>query len=118
MKPEKVIAAFARLVEIIEGCGYSRKFAARLPPERMDELMVIEDDDRIVLMNHLFFMCEEGKNLTVEAIEEYLRQNNDYARSRLEKAMRWLGFVQGMLVAAGVCSIQQMKVINGPDGSD
>lgn len=49
------------------------------------------------------------------AAELYVQALFADVRGRYEKAMRWLGFVQGMLVAASVCSITQMKVINGPE---
>lgn len=37
---------------------------------------------------------------------------------RREKAMRWLGFVQGVLWAHGCASIDELKRINMPDGGD
>lgn len=49
---------------------------------------------------HLAFMCEEGVRL-VEA-------------GRREKAMRWLGFVQGALWASGRAPIDTLKRMNMP----
>lgn len=49
---------------------------------------------------HLVFMCIEGAS---------------YAEHRREKAMRWLGFVQGALWAHGLASIEEMKAVNRPD---
>lgn len=49
---------------------------------------------------HLVFMCEEGST---------------YAEERREKAMRWLGFVQGGLWAHDLAPIQDLKNMNRPD---
>lgn len=51
---------------------------------------------------HLVFMCEEGST---------------YAEGRREKAMRWLGFVQGALWAHGLAPIDELKNMNRPDAS-
>lgn len=48
---------------------------------------------------HLVFMCEEGAS---------------YAEHRREKAMRWLGFVQGALWALGKAPIEDLKNMNRP----
>ncbi len=52
---------------------------------------------------HLAFMCEEGAT---------------YAAERREKAMRWLGFVQGALWASGRATIEELKNMNRPDGPE
>jgi len=49
---------------------------------------------------HLVFMCEEGAS---------------YAEHRREKAMRWLGFVQGALWALDIAPISDLKNMNRPD---
>lgn len=51
---------------------------------------------------HLIFMCEEGSG---------------YAERRREKAMRWLGFVQGALWTLNVAPIDVLKNMNRPDAS-
>jgi len=51
---------------------------------------------------HLNFMCSEGQKL----IEE----------GRTEKAMRWLGFLQGVLWARGFYSLDDLKNHSRPDG--
>lgn len=38
-----------------------------------------------------------------------------YDAGRIEKAMRWLGYVQGACVALGMCTIDAMKDLNKPD---
>lgn len=40
-----------------------------------------------------------------------------YGAARIEKANRWLGFVQGVAVARGWASLDQMKVANAPEGA-
>lgn len=49
---------------------------------------------------HLAFMCVEGAT---------------YADGRREKAMRWLGFVQGALWVGGDADIETLKGMNRPD---
>ena len=51
-------------------------------------------------MRHLLFMCGKGK--------EFVRAG------RTEKAMRWLGFLQGAIWAFGLASIDEMKHWNMP----
>lgn len=38
-----------------------------------------------------------------------------YTDGHVEKAMRWLGYVQGVCVAFGICTIEQMKRLNKPN---
>lgn len=40
------------------------------------------------------------------------------SEDRIEKAMRWLGFIQGALWVLGLRTIEQMKRDNMPDGSN
>ncbi len=47
---------------------------------------------------HIHWMCLE----TIELVRQ----------GRIEKAMRWLGFVQGVLWWAGIRSVEQMKQDN------
>jgi hypothetical protein len=51
--------------------------------------------------NHLLWMCEEAIAMTAD---------------RLEKKMRWLGFVQGALWMLGVHSVEELKQHNMPVG--
>lgn len=48
---------------------------------------------------HVIFMCVEGAS---------------YAEGRREKAMRWLGFVQGALWAHDFAVIEELKNMNRP----
>lgn len=40
-----------------------------------------------------------------------------YGAVRIEKANRWLGFVQGVAVARGWASLDEMKSANAPEGA-
>ena len=53
---------------------------------------------REAVFGHLQFMIGE--------IKVFLEQD------RIEKALRWLGFIQGCLWMAGVCSIDQLREHN------
>lgn len=53
---------------------------------------------------HLRWMCGAGKALVDEG--------------RIEKAMRWLGFVQGALWGMGLVSIGEMKRVNMPEAGE
>lgn len=53
-------------------------------------------------LEHVAWMCEDIGNLVDEG-----RQPN--------KAMRWLGFVQGVLWSSGTCTIDEMRSHNEGD---
>ena len=53
--------------------------------------------------NHLLWMCGEAKKF----LDHVAGDKDD--RGIIEKAMRWLGFIQGGLWSAGLFSIDQMK---------
>lgn len=62
-------------------------------PQRMDVTQPAPEDRRI-LVAHLLWACEEGK--------KFVEQR------RFEKAMRWLGFIQGCLFARGHFTIDEL----------
>ncbi len=73
------------------------------PSDRFDADVLIPDD-------HAYFSiklthCYEMLN----SIEEFARAD------RMEKAFRWLGFIQGCFWSCGVYTIQEMKNHNRPD---
>ncbi len=70
---------------------------------------------------HLAFMCEEGIRMMQEA-ERHLTSDGflpvaaqESFHSKKEKAMRWLGFIQGALWGAGLTTIEEMKHVNMPE---
>lgn len=68
-------------------------YSAR-PIRNMDS---VELRERI---NHLAWMCEQVKGFVVE--------------DRMDKAFRWLGFLQGAFWAYGIRSIEEAKQDNTP----
>jgi hypothetical protein len=89
MTTEKIREAFAACRSIV-GTGWK----ATRRPEHTAPYLQAEWSE------HLAFMCEEGAT---------------YAEGRREKAMRWLGFVQGALWAKGLATIDDLKSMNRPD---
>lgn len=72
-------------------------------PERMPVSSMIQrshDVPSLTLFKHIRFMLKEIPLM---------------AEDNREKAMRWLGFVQGALYVLGVMSIEDMKQANKPD---
>lgn len=54
-------------------------------------------------LNHLLWMCTKIPSLIQE--------------ERLDKAMRWLGFLQGALWALEILSVEESKRLNMPEGA-
>lgn len=53
---------------------------------------------------HCRWICAEGRTLVIAG--------------ELEKAMRWLGFMQGVLWVLGISSIDDLRKTNAPEGSE
>lgn len=60
-------------------------------------------------IGHMKFMCQKGKELVTES---FVDPRGPYPKR--EKAMRWLGFLQGALWGQGLASIDEMKHWNMP----
>jgi hypothetical protein len=100
MTPEKTKEAF----RIIAGIIRNHTRSECLKPERLSLDGMKGKASQIVpvsVYNHLLFMTEEGQRL-VDA-------------GRIEKSMRWLGFLQGALYGLDMTSIEEQKNINRPD---
>lgn len=67
--------------------------ATEMSEDMKDELYAIKHGDQIAA--HLCWMCKRGEELVNE--------------KRIEKAMRWLGFVQGFMFRDSMCSIENLK---------
>jgi hypothetical protein len=97
MDKEQVIAALEKYEERLRGFN----------PERMsgDEMMktIITLGHRRAL-GHVAWMCTEAKTFVAE--------------DRMEKAMRWLGFIQGVLWMTSFFSVSELKVDNMPKGEE
>lgn len=92
MTNEKILDVLKVYVDFLE----SRKRIAW----RIDERETVS---RLQQECHLLWMCGETA--------VFVRDD------RLEKAMRWLGFIQGALWVMGLRTIEQMKRDNMPDGA-
>jgi hypothetical protein len=70
-------------------------------PKRLDEEQLRNRTPELhARLKHLYWMCGQALELA----------NHDL----LEKAMRWLGFIQGSLWCLGIRSIEDMKKDNMP----
>jgi len=99
MTPEKTKMAFETLASSIKAqTGYDQVV-------RMDPMETVSLSDYMSetgrAMCHLLFCCEEGVRLVDQG--------------RMEKAFRWLGFVQGAVWAAGLAPLDTLKKMNMPD---
>ena len=97
-------------------------------PKRLDERHMQTTSTPLGAgLSHLLFMCGEIERIAADANDdgaaaaaEWLKIKPDpkrwyaYAAKR-EKAMRWLGFVQGSLWSWNIASIDEMKRLNAPD---
>lgn len=91
MTKEKVLEVFARYRR--EVSDYS---AARADPKKVIDKLSHEEERA-----HVAYMCEEG----VRFVEQ----------GRMEKAMRWLGFLQGWLWKSGRYAVQELGEHSMPD---
>lgn len=133
MTYQRVQAAFDACLAVVNENGTSMCTVTALLPARMEDPTLRSFEvSREVVWAHLAFVCETGKVLAAEAAqfqkegfmmlevdespiagEERLRA----AKSRMEKAMRWLGFVQGALwmgVNDTYVSLEELKKMNMP----
>lgn len=90
MKHEKIVEALKECARLLEevGLGPCRCEATRVTPN----------------------MSERGAHALWMALEAAT-----WPPERREKAMRWLGFVQGVLWSQHVATIEQLKKMNMPD---
>lgn len=97
MTPERTIEAFDSCATAI-----STKCPAATSAELLEETKKRAASGLFlaILANHLLYMCDTGKQFVQD--------------ERIEKAMRWLGFVQGALWALGIATIDEMKRWNMP----
>lgn len=93
MTPEKTKKAFDTCVLLIRQHApkiAAARWPADLPPHTSTDSVA-----------HALWMCEEGKKFVDEG--------------RMEKAMRWLGFVQGALWVTLWVPVETMKDMNKPE---
>lgn len=90
MTPQQVRVALEKYATELEGLG--------VRPQRVN--MEVTSPDILAQRSHLLWMCLEAKTFVADETP---------SAASLEKAMRWLGFLQGALWSLGVYSIDQMK---------
>lgn len=96
MEKEQIIAALTKYEERLTIHG---SFAPqRLSEEEMSRTVVTLGQRRALC--HVAWMCGEAKRFVEE--------------ERIEKAMRWLGFIQASLWMASFSSVDSLKVDNMP----
>lgn len=129
MQTDKIVqAARACALKVLQQAEAQRLTVA---PKRLSEwdMRAIGTEIRPAL-GHLLFMCQEielmvadayehGASAAVESLkvdntETLIARWNVYASKR-EKAMRWLGFVQGSVWSWNMASIDDLKKMNMPD---
>lgn len=100
MTPERTVEAF-------EACRQAISAACpEASSQQLPEVAKASKCDRspfwgsVPLASHLLYMCDTGKQFVWAG--------------RTEKAMRWLGFLQGAIWAYGIASIDEMKHWNMP----
>jgi len=95
MTPEKVIEATRNMAAMVRSALETNQ---SITAHRVDSAKV--NPTRFERLRHLFFMCDE--------IEKFVEEGEMY------KAMRWLGFIQGMVWLMLPISIDALKDINRP----
>ena len=98
MTPEKTKEAFLRIHEILDK---RQPFLKGKRLNEQDMQLQAQHIGYIAKHEHLMFMAEEGQKLVDSG--------------RTEKAMRWLGFLQGALWGLSFTTIEEQKNINRPD---
>lgn len=98
MIPERLKSALAAAEQTIRAefrsAGQVEVEPHRLSSEELDHTSVVSDE----FHQHLLWLCVAGRQLVDEG--------------RTDKAMRWLGFVQGCLFAVGISTIAELKEAN------
>ena len=91
--------------QIIQVCvDYSELLKKEFPPEKMPEdLGEFSPETKAAWLKHACYMAQR--------IPEFLEEN------RREKAMRWLGYLQGILNMSGVITLRDAKEDNMPKGA-
>ena len=100
MTDDKVLAAVTDAETRIIGRGIKFKPWAANPSVKVG----CDYEHHFVILGHLLYMCESIRGFI--------------AAGRREKAMRWLGFLQGALWVRGLATIDDMKEANRPDEQD
>lgn len=105
MTPEKLWATLQLYDHALEARGYPSR---QLTTEQYDEcLSTLTLEDRHALGGHCRRMCEHCR--VAFRAEFGAGPDTSAGRAALEKAMRWLGFVQGVCAALGAYSVNDLR---------
>lgn len=97
MTPEQTKEAFQKLFQVAK--DYGGNGVERLP-EKFQNVKRSEIGSMSVVIDHLMFMGLEGQRLVTAG--------------KTEKAMRWLGFLQGVEWALNLVTLEELKRMNMP----
>jgi len=70
--------------------------------------------EREVVKQHLHWMCVEAQRVLQASLDSFPGGTT----SAIEKAMRWLGFIQGVFFCLGTFSLEDMKRDNMKPGEE
>ena len=105
MTPHKVLEVLKKYEALLREYGYFAERCDAFESEASAESMG----------RHALWMCGEATRFLLESTEP---QEGPGKPPRTEKAMRWLGFIQGCLFCLGERTIDEMKQDNMPDPTD
>lgn len=109
MTPQKVIEVLGRYTFMLEGNGYA---PARSDPN--SRISLSNPNDKHRLLCHLAWMCHEAKRFLIDSMEQY----PGGTQSKIEKAMRWLGYIQGCLACLDLYTVEELRRHNMPEGEE
>jgi hypothetical protein len=122
MTNEKVRDALRACAKLLGDAGY--------PPTQHPEAHM--EPSLHVTGTWTTFVAQQAHHCAREAAEWYVcglgpdasgstsafRDRADSSKDRREKAMRWLGFCQGVVLCLGLCSLEDLKRQSMPDGEE
>lgn len=79
------------------------------PPPEVDKLGAAQID-------HLLWMCEQADIFLGQAITLSEAGDKEASKSKIEKAYRWLGFIQGSFWILNIRTVDEMKNDSMPEG--
>lgn len=95
---------------------YLLQWADHYPPKRQDTTN-LDPRNKEAVLSHTMWMCEQGleflkggpRDPAAEVVLAARLKEEALERKNIEKAMRWLGFVQGMFFYTGHYTIDEMR---------
>ena len=95
---------------------YLTQWGKHYPPKRNDTTN-LDPRNKEAVLSHTMWMCEQGRDFLQDVpkdpaatvVLEARLKDEAIERRNTEKAMRWLGFIQGMLFYTGHYTIDEMR---------